>query len=595
MIDLTQPIRFPRGYWYTPSPSSSFRLFKNGNYYADITANLGPVQLYVQPTYNRSRYTNETNIVSLLTQQTRLSQATAAGLADPAGFANILASSNGKEISRQDQKTLEVRLSSREGSPIKFLVGGYYLENKEDTSVQMQSGTGYTNAAQTTAVGATSVPSTATAVTGVAPPAFYSDVSPHREVLDYAGFTQVTVPITPRLRITGGGRYTWERKLRNEQVGNLCVTKSIQTSTCATAGSSALNGTPINTTLFYLLDDGVAGATTNNAIFNQATGNGNRVFFSVPADRATFRRVDYKISAQYDLSPTSNVYGLISTGFKSGGFINLPPASSGLLNPGFRNVFDPENLRSFEIGSKNDLFGKRLRINVSAFLYDYRNYQFSYAAQVFSPTANLGFTTRRVDPDFTTTVTANAARARTVGVDLVGTVILSTHDRFSLSVSYLDARFRSVNLSGGSAATLALGQSLSDFRLPRSPKLTILPEYSHVFDLGRVGTIVTEADAHFETESNLAIPANAAVLAARYFRQPSFAKVNASLGFNARNGHWGVTAYVRNIGNVGTLQSITLPTAYTNTVGIFGTTNLTNIGFESADPRTFGVTGNVRF
>lgn len=102
LIDLTQPIRFPRGYWYTPSPSNSFRLFKNGNYYADITANLGPVQLYVQPTYNRSRYSNETNVVSLLTQQTRLSQATAAGIVDPAGFANILGSTNGKEISRQD-------------------------------------------------------------------------------------------------------------------------------------------------------------------------------------------------------------------------------------------------------------------------------------------------------------------------------------------------------------------------------------------------------------------------------------------------------------------------------------------------------------
>lgn len=595
LIDLTGPVRFPKGYWYSPNSSAGFRTFRNINYYADITANLGFAQLYIQPTYNKSRYQLESNTFSLLTYQTRLSQAMDSGAANPTGIANGLASTNGKEISRQDQKSLEVRLSSNPGAKIKWMVGAYYLENKEDTGVNQQSGTGYTTAARTTVLSATAVPATTVVDAGIAPPAFYSSSSPHREVRDFAGFGQITYPVTDRFRVTAGMRYTTERKIRNDQVGNQCVANSIQTSTCSTSGTGTLDGTPINTTLYYLLDNGVAGTTTNNGAYSAATPTGNRVFFTVPAGQMTNRRLDYKVSAQYDLSPTSQVYALVSTGFKSGGFINIPSASTGLLNPGFTNTFKPESLTSYEIGTKNDLLDHHWRLNVSAYYYDYRDYQFSYAAQAFSPTAALGYTTRTIDPDYTTTITANAARARTFGMDLESTVILSEHDRFTMNISYLNARFREVNLAGGTAATVLLGQQLKGFALPRSPNWTISPGYSHVFEVGKTGNFVLSGDAHFETESNLAIPSNSAVLSAGWFRQPSFVKFNATLAYNPAKANWGVTAYVRNIGNVGTLQSITVPTGYTNTVPIFGVQNLTNVTFESADPRTYGVTLTAKF
>ncbi len=596
LIDLTSPIAFPQGYWVTANPAgASYRRFINQNYYADITADLGFAQLYIQPTLNKSDYRNETNTFSLLTYQTRLSQAQASGHTGAAALANTLASTNGKEVSRQNQKTLEVRLSSQADSAIKWLIGGYFLDNKEDTGVNMQGGTGFTTAARTTALGATAVPATAVADAGVAPPAFYSAVSPHREVRDYAGFGQITVPLSDTLRFIGGGRYTYERKLRNEQIGNVCVANSIQTSTCAAAGSTALNGTPINTTLFYLLDNGVAGTTTNNAEWTAATPTGNRVFFTVPSGEAVFKRFDYKASVQYDVTPTTNIYALVSTGFKSGGFINLPPASTGLLNPGFKNTFEPENLRSIEIGTKNDLLGRKLRVNLSAFYYDYRNYQFSYSAQVFNSTATLPFTSRKIDVDYFSTVTANAARARSFGGELESTLILSDRDRFTLNMSVLDARFKEVNLAGGNTATVAFGQSLSGTRLPRSPWLTIMPGYAHIFPVGELGNLVASVEGHFETESNLVTPSSAVISAAQYFVQPSFFKANASLAFNSANGKWGVTAYIRNIGNVGTLQSITAPTAYTNTTPVFGALNLGNVGFEAADPRTFGVTATARF
>lgn len=67
------------------------------------------------------------------------------------------------------------------------------------------------------------------------------------------------------------------------------------------------------------------------------------------------------------------LYGLISTGWKNGG--NNP----GALNGGALDVpvnFAPEEVTAYEIGSKNLLFDKRLRLNATAFYYDYQQFQF---------------------------------------------------------------------------------------------------------------------------------------------------------------------------------------------------------------------------
>jgi iron complex outermembrane receptor protein len=174
------------------------------------------------------------------------------------------------------------------------------------------------------------------------------------------------------------------------------------------------------------------------------------------------------------------------------------------------------------------------------------------------------------------------------------TVILSPHDRFTLNLSYLNAKFRTVNLAGGTAATVAFGQSLAGFNLPRSPHWAIAPGYAHVFDVAPGSTLVASVDARFETESNLAIPSNAAALAAGWFRQPSFAKVNASLAYNPA-GAGGASPPMCATSAMWAHCSISLPTAYTNTVPVFGVSNLTNLSFEASDPRTYGVTVTGKF
>ncbi|WP_254601891.1 TonB-dependent receptor [Sphingomonas bacterium] len=82
-----------------------------------------------------------------------------------------------------------------------------------------------------------------------------------------------------------------------------------------------------------------------------------------------FKKITGKASVEYDLSRTSTVYGSFSTGVKPGG-TNLNTQST-IVPKSFRHEF----LRAYELGSKNELFGRKLRLNLSAFYNDYRNLQ----------------------------------------------------------------------------------------------------------------------------------------------------------------------------------------------------------------------------
>ena len=80
----------------------------------------------------------------------------------------------------------------------------------------------------------------------------------------------------------------------------------------------------------------------------------------------------WKLGLDLNLNEDHLLYGLISTGWKNGG--NNPGALNGALDVPVN--FEPEEVTAFEIGSRNTLLSDRLRINLTAFYYDYEQYQF---------------------------------------------------------------------------------------------------------------------------------------------------------------------------------------------------------------------------
>lgn len=93
-------------------------------------------------------------------------------------------------------------------------------------------------------------------------------------------------------------------------------------------------------------------------------------YYQPPVDLHTsFTAITGKAVVEADIAPGSLVYGSFSTGVKPGG-TNLNPGSTVVPN-----VFKNELVRAYEIGTKNEFFGRTLRLNVSAFYNDYRNLQ----------------------------------------------------------------------------------------------------------------------------------------------------------------------------------------------------------------------------
>ena len=136
--------------------------------------------------------------------------------------------------------------------------------------------------------------------------------------------------------------------------------------------------------------------------------------FAIPFDREVkFNSVDYKLGADWKITPDAFVYVNYSTAFKSGGVnLGIP------INP----FYQPERLRAFQAGVRTDLLDNRLRINVDAYHYNYKNPQIT---QVFG----------------TSLETQNASNAKVTGIEAV--VIARPTNALTLSAqaSYADSKY----------------------------------------------------------------------------------------------------------------------------------------------------------
>jgi iron complex outermembrane receptor protein len=102
-------------------------------------------------------------------------------------------------------------------------------------------------------------------------------------------------------------------------------------------------------------------------------------FFTNHSTRYTRdHKATWKIGLDVNLTTNHLLYGLVSTGWKNGGTnpgaVWAPPLpTTGRVLP----VFQPEEVTSYEIGSKNRLLGDRVHLDFVGFYYDYKNQQYT--------------------------------------------------------------------------------------------------------------------------------------------------------------------------------------------------------------------------
>jgi iron complex outermembrane receptor protein len=252
-----------------------------------------------------------------------------------------------------------------------------------------------------------------------------------------AAFGQATYSLTDTLRVTGGIRYSKDKKSR---VGRV-VTQRTST----------------------ILDPSLYTVTQIN-----------------DAERS-FSKVTWKAGVDYDLTNRVMLYANVSTGYKAGGFNDGCSTSSASICTSpvseDRLYYRPETLTAYEAGLRGRFMDNALTLNLTGFWYDYSNLQLSSVQEPPAPPGQL---------------TLNAGKARVKGVEAQAVITPSKRDRVDLSFNYLDAYYTEYK------PTLVI--DFADKPLDNSPKFTIQTGYTHTFPLGNGGDIAAHVDSQLNSD-----------------------------------------------------------------------------------------------
>lgn len=371
-----------------------------------------------------------------------------------------------QQRARERQSTMELRLTSRNESRVKWVGGLYYFD------------------------------STLANMANLVDSGIVND-QPNLGTKSYAGFFDATASVTNRFRLGAGVRYTSDERT--------------QRSTTVTSGGTTV------------------GPFDGDLSFDATT---------------------YRVGAQFDVAERSMLYATFATGYKAGGF--YPDA------PG-HNTYEPEKLKSLEIGSKNRFLDDRLQANLSAYAYRYRNYQVS----------NLGTTSY----GGLAAIVVNAqGESKVYGAELQLSYKLTENDRVDLSVANSHAEFGTFIIP---AAGPSPERNLTGLEMPASPKLNGSVAYQHTWSLPS-GALTARADVFYSSsywaEFTHARPAQS--------HQSGYTISGVNVNYAPEDAKWWLGAFVKNLEDSRVVSQLA---------------NTANGDYSLQAPRTYGVTLGAHF
>lgn len=253
-------------------------------------------------------------------------------------------------------------------------------------------------------------------------------------------------------------------------------------------------------------------------------------------DSITFNNVSPKISVDYRWDEDTLVYGLISRGFKSGGF-NIRAQATAV--PRSRLPFDDEKVTSYEIGVKNAFLDNTVFLNLAYFYNDYEDIQLSVFTIVPGSNPPVFF------GDF-----ANAGEGTVTGFEAEYAIQFT--ERFSIqgNLAYLDAEYDTFISSGVDIA--------DSQRFTNAPKFSGAASAVYVAPLANGGNLTARASVSHQSPVDPTTDLSPAI------RQPEYSLFGASViwqtagawrfsldGANLFNKTYRTTGY--NIGALGVL------------------------------------------
>ncbi|WP_198669467.1 TonB-dependent receptor [Blastomonas sp. UPD001] len=235
----------------------------------------------------------------------------------------------------------------------------------------------------------------------------------------YAGYGQMSYTFDDRLTITGGIRYTQDRKRFMAPIN----------SNFAQGGTgSSFYIFDINQPVDFECGGFIAAAPNSNA---NAASIANARQFVCGKTNQDF--VTYRAAIDYKITPDNLVYASFSTGAHSGGFNQTPVSISGVQT---LLTFDPEYVDAYEIGTKNTFMDGKLTLNAAAFFNQFSDLQ----AQSSIPNPANPLTS-------VVAQTFNVAKSRAYGVEVEAVIRPHPDWTFNLAFNYLDSKLQDYPLN----------------------------------------------------------------------------------------------------------------------------------------------------
>jgi iron complex outermembrane receptor protein len=382
----------------------------------------------------------------------------------------------------------ELRFSSPSNGKLKWSAGVFYEHERDNDDITINSFQGgppvfnlvFPPNSAPVAVPAFAIAGTSASFDGV------------QSLNAYAAFADATYNFTDKLALTVGGRYSYESK-----------------------------DVDINQLVTTIVPTIIAGP-----VLSQSSCP------SKAACAADYSNFSPRAVLEYKLTKGSQVYASFSEGYNSGGFNTF----GDLITPS-----DPTNplktqsekIDAYEVGTKNDLFNRRLRVNLDGFYYDYSNLQIREA--VYTGGVSL----------------VNVPKAEVKGVELETNYAPIDHLTLTGNVSYLDATITQGALAAlpTNIGPIIYGQNLTvgtqnvaGAQLTRAPhwQIYLAADYKYPTSIGDF-----DASANFKYQSSEYF--DEVDQSSDIYKGAAWTETALRIGWASNDGKLGVAAFANNI------------------------------------------------
>jgi iron complex outermembrane recepter protein len=430
-----------------------------------------------------------------------------------------------REVNDDKQTSLEVRLTSDSNQRLRYVFGVFYLDDPNK------------------------VPRFDVNQQAVATFQSYS-----LNTVSHAAFSSLTFDVTPSARVTGGVRYTKDDKDFNGALAANTVVCTVQTPfgpSCPNAGVLPYTQLSPVPPVFFNPN----GTITLLSTLNNSQG-------------ASYSKVTWRAGADWDLTDRNLLYASVETGFKSGGFF----FSSDY------DVFRPESITAYTVGSKNRFLENRLQLNLELFYWKYRDQQINHLSldsqnHVIFPTENVGLATfKGVEIDLQARPLRNTLLSADVQFED------GVYDSFVYHTPNQNGGFgNGTGCPNGAAPGVTYTVDCSGMTPPFTPRWTIGAGLQQTIPLPDDSKLVGSARVHYQSGTLTALeflPVE---------QQAGYSIWDFDLTYAARHDRLTVGAYVNNAFNK-TALNFSFPTPFS--------------GFASGilqRPRTYGIRAGVHF